>query len=215
MLQRSFAIRPVVDTGFVSRSFRFSAWSYASSILSNAPTLVLPIMILNILGEAEAAKYYVTFAIGNLVLIIPGSLGTSLFVEGSHGESLKRGVIRAGAAGMALLVPAVAVLVIAGDRLLGLLRGEYVEAFGLLRIVALSSFFVAAYSFFVPIQNVRMRVESVVRINALRCVLLLGLSYLLMQRYGILGTGYAWMATYMAVTIAAVWVAWREGWWRG
>jgi len=214
MLQRSFAMRPAVDMGFVSRSFRYSAWSYASSILSNAPTLVLPIMILNILGEAEAAKYYVTFAIGNLVLIIPGSLGTSLFVEGSHGSSLKRGVYCAGAASLALLVPTVAVLVIMGDRLLGLLRGEYVEAFGLLRIVALSSFFVAAYSFFVPIQNVRMRVESVVRINALRCVLMLLLSYILMQRYGIMGAGYAWMATYVAVTIAAGWVAWREGWWR-
>lgn len=212
MLRRSFAIRPVVDRGFVRRSFRFSSWSYASSILSSVPTLVLPIMILGMLGEAEAAKYYIAFAMGNLVLVIPGSLGTSLFVEGSHGEGLKRSVIRAGAASFALLLPAVLVLLLVGEKLLGLLRAEYVEAFDLLRIVAVSSLPVSVYSLFVPIQNVRMRVESVVKINALRCVLLLGLSYLLMQRYGILGAGYAWLATYVTITIVAVWTAWREGW---
>jgi O-antigen/teichoic acid export membrane protein len=46
-------------------------------------------MVLNMLGEAEAAKYYIAMAIGNLVLIIPSSLGTSLFVEASHGQGLR------------------------------------------------------------------------------------------------------------------------------
>jgi O-antigen/teichoic acid export membrane protein len=87
-----------------------------------------------------------------------------------------------------------------------------VEAFDLLRIIALSSFPVAVYSLFVPIQNVRMRVEGVVKLNALRCVLLLGLSYVLMQRYGILGAGYAWMATYVVIVLGIGWVAWKEGW---
>ena len=88
-LQRSIAaIRPELDLDFIRRSFRFASSNYVSSILSVAPTLIIPIMVLNMLGEAEAARYYIAFAIGNLVLIIPSSLGTSLFVEGSHGEGL-------------------------------------------------------------------------------------------------------------------------------
>jgi len=212
-LQRSIAaIRPGVDWDFIRRSFRFSSQNYVSGILSVAPTLIIPIMVLNMLGEAEAARYYIAFAIGNLVLIIPSSLGTSLFVEGSHGEGLRKSVMRAGAASLVLLVPAVLVILFFGDRLLGMLKGEYVEAFDLLKIIALSSFPVAVYSLFIPIQNVRMRVEGIVKLNALRCVLLLGLSYVLMHQYGILGAGYAWMATYGVIVLGVGWVAWRERW---
>lgn len=212
-LHRSIAaIRPEVDWDFIRRSFRFSSRNYVSGILSVAPTLIIPIMVLNMLGEAEAARYYIAFAIGNLVLIIPSSFGTSLFVEGSHGEGLRKSVMRAGAVSLILLVPAVLVLLLFGERLLGMLKGEYVEAFDLLKIIALSSFPVAVYSLFIPIQNVRMRVEGIVKLNALRCVLLLGLSYVLMPMYGILGVGYAWIATYGVIVLGVGWVAWRERW---
>lgn len=210
-LQRSIAaIHPTVDHDFIRRSFRFSFWNYISSVLLVAPTLIMPIMVLNMLGETAAARYYIAFAIGNLVLIIPQSLSTSLFVESSHGEGLKKSVLRAGGASLVLLMPAVLLLLLFGDWLLGLLNGEYVEAFDLLRIIALSSFPVAVYSLFIPIQNVRMRVESIVMLNVLRCVLLLGLSYLFIPRYGILGTGYAWMLTYMIIMLEIGWVAWGK-----
>lgn len=197
-------VRPEVDIGFVKRSLKFSSWNYASNILTAAPTLILPIMVLNMLGEAEAAKYFIAFAIGNLVLIIPNSLGTSLFVEGSHGEGLKKSVIRAGGACLALQIPAVLMLCLLGNRLLGLLKGEYVEAFDLLKVLTLSSVPMVVYSLFIPIQNVRMKVGSIVKLNALRCALLLGLSYLLMQQYGVLGVGYGWMITYAVITIVII-----------
>ncbi len=213
MLVRSLnSIRPEVDVEFIKRSFKFSSWNYVSSILSTAPTLVLPIMALNILGEAEAAKYYIAFTMGNLVLIIPSSLGTSLFVEGSHGEGLKKIVIRAGAASLALLVPAVLALILFGDRMLGLIGREYLDAFDLLRVLALSSFFVTIYSLFIPIQNVRMKVGSIVKLNAIRCLLLLGLSYVLIQQYGILGVGYGWMITYLVISLLIALIIKKERW---
>ncbi len=210
IMQRDVNFQPIVDWKFIRSSFRFSAWNYVSSIFAAAPTLILPIMILNMLGEADAAKYYMAFTIGNLVLIIPSSLSLSLFVEGSHGEGLRNSVFRAGGTSLALLVPVVLFLFLIGDKLLGLLGGEYVEAFELLRIIALSSFPLAAYSLFMPIQNVRLKAKSLVGLNVLRCMLLLGLSYLLVQRYGILGAGYAWMATYVVIALGAGWVVWRE-----
>jgi O-antigen/teichoic acid export membrane protein len=212
-LHRSIgAIRLKVDREFIRRSFRFTSRNYASSILYVAPTLIIPLMVLNMFGEAEAARYYIAFAIGNLVMYIPQSLGTSLFVEGSHGEGLKNSVLRAMALSFILLIPAVIALVLFGDSLLGLFKGEYMEAFDLLKIIVLSSFLVTVYFLFVPIQNVRMEVESIVRLNALRCILLLGLSYVLMQRYGILGAGYAWMASYGIIVFGIGWIMWREKW---
>jgi O-antigen/teichoic acid export membrane protein len=212
-LQRSIgAIQTEVDRDYIRRSFRFSSWNYISSILFVAPTLIIPIMVLDMLGAAEAANYYIAFTLGNLVLIIPSSFGTSLFVEGSHGERLKKSVLRAGSASLVMMLPAVLILFLFGDRLLGLVKGEYVEAFDLLRIVALSSFPVAIYCLFVPIQNVRMRVESIVLLNVLRSVLLLGLSYVLMQWFGILGAGYAWMITYWIIFLVIVIVVKKERW---
>lgn len=212
-LQRSIAtIGPHVDLDFIRRSFLFSSWNYVSSILYTAPLLIIPIMVLNMLGEAEAAKYFISFALGNLVLIIPSSFGTSLFVEGSHGKGLKKSVLQAGGASLMLMMPAVLMIFLFGDRLLGLLKGDYMEAFSLLRIIAISSFLVACFSLFTPIQNVRMRLKSIVMLNALRCVLLLGLSYVLIKQYGILGAGYAWLATYVIILLGIGWIARREGW---
>jgi O-antigen/teichoic acid export membrane protein len=149
---------------------------------------------------------------GNLVLIIPSSLGTSLFVEGSHGEGLKKIVIRAGAASLALLVPAVLALILFGDRLLGLIGREYLDAFNLLRVLVLSSFFVTIYSLFIPIQNVKMKVESIVKLNAIRCLLLLGLSFVLIQQYGILGVGFGWMITYLGISLLIALIIKKERW---
>jgi O-antigen/teichoic acid export membrane protein len=67
-------------------------------------------------------------------------------VEASHGEGLKGSVLQADAVSLTLLVPAVLVLLLIGDMLLGHVRGEYVQALGLLQIIALSSFPAAAYS---------------------------------------------------------------------
>lgn len=211
VFRRSIAsLRLIVDREFLKKSFKFSFWNYISNILSTAPTLILPLMVLNTLGEVEAAKYYLAFAIGNFVLIIPNSLGTSLFVEGSHGEALKKNAIRAAWASIALLVPAVLVILFFGGWLLGFLGGKYVEAIDLLRLLVLSSFLVIIYSLFIPIQNVRMKVKSIVLINLSRCLLLLNLSYFFMNKYGILGVGYGWMITYVVITLGIGWTIKKE-----
>ena len=185
-----------IDRAFIKESLSYSSGNYISHVLMVSPTLILPILILNLSGEIETAKYYIAYAIGNLVLIIPDSLGTSLFVEGSHGESLKKNIKKALIAIYSFLIPSVIFLYFFGDILLGFFGKNYMEAFELLRYFALSSFFVVAYSLFVPIQKVRMKIESIVKLNLLRFLLLLGLSYVFISIFGIVGAGYAWMLTH-------------------
>ena len=184
-----------IDNQFINESFRFSSGNYISNIMQTS-NLFLPILVFNLLGGAETAKYYIAFAIGNLVLIIPDALSTSLFVEGSHGESLKKNVIKAGLVMSFLLIPAVIFIYFFGDILLGLIGKNYVDSFELLKLLVLSSFFVAAYSLFISIQNVRMNVGLIVKLNLLMFVLLMGLSYVLILKFGIVGVGYAWTITY-------------------
>ncbi len=200
------------DNQFIKDSFTFSSGNYVSSVFQSVPTLIMPILIMNLLNEAEAAKYYIAFAIGNLVLIVPDSLSTSLFVEGSYGESLRKNLIKAGLAIYAFLIPVVVLIYFFGDFLLGLVGKDYVEAFELLRLLAVSSFFVAVYSLFLQVQNVRMKVESIVMLNLLRLLLLLGLSFVLILRFGIVGIGYAWVITYAVLGLAIMGLVKRMEW---
>ena len=75
-----------------------------------APNLILPIMVLNVLGAEQAAYYYIAYAIAALLSMIPNAISTSLFVEGSHGEALKRTVVKSLAIIFSLLVPAAALV---------------------------------------------------------------------------------------------------------
>jgi len=64
-------------------------------------------------------------------------------------------------------MPTVLLIYLFGNFLLGLFGKDYVEALELLRILASSSFFVAVYSLFIPIQNMKTRVGSIVKLNLL------------------------------------------------
>ena len=89
-------IRPkfMLDRSFLNDAFRFSAGNYFAGLFMMAPNFILPIMVLNVLGANAAAYYYIAFMIASLLFMIPSAISMSLFVEGSHGEALKKTVIK-------------------------------------------------------------------------------------------------------------------------
>ena len=109
-----------IDREFVKTSLKFSFGNYVAQIFLNFTYLALPMMILSILGSDEAAKYYIAYTIGNLLLQVPDAVGMSLFVEGSHGESMRKNVMRAAAAMYAVLIPGVIFIYLFGHQLLAL-----------------------------------------------------------------------------------------------
>jgi O-antigen/teichoic acid export membrane protein len=196
MLNKLIGVHIQADKHFIRKSFKFSIWNYLSNILANVPSLIMPVMILNLLGDAEAAKYYIAAAIANFVLIIPDAIGISLFVEGSHGENLKKMLIKSASAIALCMVPLVIMIYFMGNTLLGFFGKDYIEAYGLLKLLVLSSFFVTIYMLFLPIQNIKMKPQRITLLNSLRASLLLSLSYTFIKKLGITGYGYAWMITY-------------------
>jgi len=120
-------VRPrlVIDRGFLDDAFHFSAGNYLAGLFITGPNLVLPIMVLNVLGAEEVAYYYIAFAIASLLFMIPNAISMSLFVEGSHGEALKRTVVKSLLAIFSLLVPAAAVLYVCGGWVLGVIGADY------------------------------------------------------------------------------------------
>jgi O-antigen/teichoic acid export membrane protein len=212
LLSHFVKLRLSVDRSFVRTSLQFSFGNYIAQILLNFTYLVLPIMILNILGADESAKYYIAYTIGNFLLQVPDAVGMSLFVEGSHGESMRKNVVRAAAAIYAVLIPGVIIVFLFGGQLLALFGKDYTESVTLLRLFALVSLFFAIYCLMVPIQNVRMNVKRIIHINTIIFVLFLGMSYLFITHIGIVGVGLALLLTYAIVDVIILGLAKVEGW---
>lgn len=193
-----------IDNQFVKDSINFSSGNYISNIFLVAPTLFLPILVLSLLGEAETGRYYMTFAIGTLVMIIPEALCMSLFIEGSHGESLRRNTIRTGLVIYSLLIPAILLIYLFGGYILDLIGDDYGRNFELLRLFAITCLFVPICSIFISIQNVRMNVASIIKLNFITFLLVSGLSYFLMLKFKILGIGYAFIIAYLILDLIII-----------
>jgi len=200
-LNRFIGFNLKIDREFINKSYTFSLHSYISNVLLALPSLILPIIILNLLNEKSSAIFYMAFNINSLILLFPEALALALFVEGSSGGCLKQNVIKSSIAVYSLLIPIVFIMYTHGDFVLNFLGKEYLEAFNLLKIFALSSFFVTLYSLFVPIQNIRMKVSNIVKLNLGRFIILVGLCYIFIVNFGITGIGYAWFVTYIILSI--------------
>jgi len=208
-----FRIKPKgIDREFLKDCFHFSTGNYIAGLLMKAPNMLLPIMVLNLLGAGETAHYYIAYAIASLLFMIPQAFSTSLFVEGSHGEALKKNTLKSLFAIVSLLTPAVISLYLFSGFLLGLIGKSYVEGFDLLRIFALSSFFVAICRLYFSIKKVQKDVKGLIFLSALIFVLLIGLSYVFMLEFGIIGVGYAWIVGYGLSSLVVGRMVWRERW---
>lgn len=212
ILSKSIRFDFRADRDYVLNSFSYSSRNYVATLLSEVPFLLMPVIVLHLLGEADAAKYYIAFSIGSFLMQITYTISTSLFVEGSHGESMKKNVIKSGIAIYSLLVPAFLCIFLFGEYLLNIYGSEYVASFDLLKLVALSSFFQAIYSLYCAIQKVRMGMDSVIKLNLIMFCLFLALSYVLMGIFGATGVGYAMVITFIVIDLLIIGISKKEKW---
>ena len=206
-------LKPRINRGFLNDALHFSAGNYIAGLLMMSPNQLLPIMVLDVLGAEDAAHYYIAFAIANLLFMIPQAVSTSLFVEGSHGEALKKSTIKSLLAIALLLTPSITSLYIFGGEVLALIGKDYaMSGFELLRIMVLAGFFVAVCHVYFSIKRVQKDVKGLVSLSSLIFVLLIGLSYVFMLEFGIVGIGYAWIASYGVAAMVVGFIAKKEKW---
>ena len=204
---------PRIDKAFLNDALHFSAGNYIANLLMLSPNQLLPIMVLNVLGAENAAHYYIAFAIASLLFMIPQAVSTSLFVEGSHGELLKKATIKSLLAIAVLLTPSVAFLYLFGGEVLALIGKDYATSgFELLRIMVLASFFVAVCYVYFSIKRVQKDVKGIVSLSSLIFILLIGLSYVFMLEFGLVGIGYAWIVSYGIAAMVVGFIVKKESW---
>lgn len=186
-----------IDYSYLRKSFRFSAGNYVCSLFMAGPSLALPIIVLGLLGAENAAYFYVAYSIVTIMFIVPNSVSQSLFVEGSHGESLAPLLRRALIVVVPVLLALGLTLSMLGNVLLGAFGPEYAEAgLPLLLLMILASIFVGLAYVYYAVQRVLMNMDSLVLVSGVISISLLVLSFILAGEYGLTGIGLAWILSY-------------------
>ncbi|OGO04426.1 MAG: hypothetical protein A2Y91_00805 [Chloroflexi bacterium RBG_13_54_8] len=172
----------------------FSISNYLADSLKDLPGFILPLLIINVLKPEMEAYFYIAWTIIGAILMIPYGTCFSLLAEGSYQpERLRSDVIRAMKFIFLLLIPAILLVFLLGDRLLSLFGREYSDnAFKLLWILALSGIPIAFNTLYITVKRVQQQFKPVLGIYAFIALFTIGASYALMKEEGLVGIGIAW-----------------------
>jgi O-antigen/teichoic acid export membrane protein len=196
-VEKGYRPLPVIRKGVVNEMVHFSFANYAANIFWMLPQLILPLMVVNLLGAEQNAYFYIGWSMASILFMIPLATSFSLFAEGSHDvERLGYEIRRSLKLLLVLLVPAIIILLLLGDKILFLFGRAYSEnATKLLWILAFSALPLSLNYIYYGIKRVEMRMKGVIGLTIFIAIATLGMSYFLLPQMGILGAGVAWLSS--------------------
>lgn len=195
----------------ITSQVRYSTGTYLSSVLSLLPMLVVPLVVLERLGAAEAGYYYVAFQVATLLLAFATAVGEALFAEGSHDRSAFVPLLRRSARLLALvLVPASVGVALLSGLILQVFGTSYREAAQPLLIVfCVNAIFIGLSTWASFALKIVGDLRALVIANGLSCVAVIGLSVAL-SGYGLVWTGVAWLVGTSLAGGYALWAVRRH-----
>ncbi|MEX1131570.1 MAG: oligosaccharide flippase family protein [Candidatus Woykebacteria bacterium] len=201
----------VFNTTAVKVMAFFSGGNYIAGFLSQAPTLILPLLIINYLHSATAAYYYVDAMILNLLVIIPLATTQSLLTEGSYNSALLREhTIKTVKIIFLLLIPAILIIFFFGNILLNFFGKTYeAEAFAFLKIISVSAIFMAISLIGNAILKIRHQIKTLIVMSLLSFIFGLGFPYLFIP-HGLAGVGWGWLLGQCILAIAYLFMLRKE-----
>ena len=202
-VQPGYRPAPKIDRKSIGNMMHFSFANYGANIFWAIPILCLPLMVVNLLGAEANAYFYVGWALGYLLVSIPVTVSFSLFAEGSHSEEQLGHNIDRSLRLLLVLVPVIAIVFLAGERVLALFGSAYAEnATTLLWVLAVSAIPVGLNHTYFTVKRVQKRMRGVIGLSAFIAVVTMVLSYLLLPRVGIIGAGIGWLIPQAIVAVA-------------
>ncbi|MEU6356037.1 lipopolysaccharide biosynthesis protein [Streptomyces sp. NPDC047072] len=182
---------------------RFLAGDYTGSLFSLAVVYLIPVIIASQVSSEENAYFYITTTIGGTCNLLAINMGASLTVEGSHDPKRLAANTRAALKRMArIMLPVAAVLFIGAPWILGVFGAGYADAATpLLRWFAVGAVLRVVMETYFAVLRAQSRTAGLAWLQGLLCVLVLGLTLLLLPRMGLTGAGVAEISS-LAVIVA-------------
>jgi O-antigen/teichoic acid export membrane protein len=198
-----------IDLAVLRRTLRFAAASYFANAMNLLPLLVIPLFVLQGMGEAAAGSYFLAFQIALLLYTMAYSMGEALFAEGSSRDRDLRSLMRRSAVFLTMLSVPAAVVVAAGSRQIMLVFGaEYsARATGALIVLALSAVPVAFYTWATYLLRITRQLRAMVAANVVYGIVIISLVALWEHR-GLVWVSLGWgVGNLVAGAVAAFFLA--------
>ncbi|MBC2878153.1 lipopolysaccharide biosynthesis protein [Streptomyces mobaraensis] len=185
---------------------RFLAGDYTGSLFSLAVVYLVPVLVASQISSAENAYFYIASTIGGTVNLLAINMGASLTVEGSHDPERLAENCRAALRRMAkLMLPVCGLLFVLAPWILGVFGPAYTEATPLLRWFAVGAVLRVVMETYFAVLRAQSRTAGLAWLQGLLCVLVLGLTLLLLPRMGLTGAGVAEISSLTVIaSVAAV-----------
>jgi O-antigen/teichoic acid export membrane protein len=200
----NYSLKFTVYKNVLGTLWKFSASNYISNILNIIPIIVIPMIIIESLGEAQAGYYYLAFMLANLLYAVAYSVSQALFAEGSYGEdALSILFKRATLILSAIMIPAGLALALVGPILLQIFGKTYgQEGRWVIIILALSAPAVAAYILSGIYLRITDRIYALIAVNAIYACTITGLCFLWASR-GLIWIAIAWLIGHIVTALVS------------
>ncbi|QUI30967.1 lipopolysaccharide biosynthesis protein [Streptomyces alfalfae] len=182
---------------------RFLAGDYTGSLFSLAVVYLVPVIVASQVSSVDNAYFYITTTIGGTVNLLAINMGASLTVEGAHDPALLAANTRAALRRMAMIMlPVCGTLFLAAPFILSLFGQAYADAATpLLRWFAVGALLRVVMETYFAVQRAQSKTSGIAWLQGLLCVLVLGLTLILLPRMGLTGAGIAEISS-LAVIVA-------------
>ncbi|MFF7476439.1 lipopolysaccharide biosynthesis protein [Streptomyces sp. NPDC008092] len=190
---------------------RFLAGDYTGSLFSLAVVYLVPVIIASQVSSEDNAYFYITTTIGGTTNLLAINMGASLTVEGSHDPARLAGNTRAALRRMArIMIPICALLFFGAPWILGVFGPGYADAATpLLRWFAVGALLRVVMETYFAVLRAQSRTSGLAWLQGLLCVLVLGLTLLLLPRMGLTGAGVAEISSLAVIVAIAAPRLWR------
>ncbi len=176
----------------------------------------LPVLVLNLAGARQAAFFFVPWTISMGIRLVAQNMATSMTVEAGFDETRRREHLRGVVIGTArLLLPIVAVVLLAAPQILGLFGHSYARTGSLtLRLLVIATLPHAVSMLGLGLARVHHDGRFVAIVEVSDAILMLVLSIVLVPAIGIEGAATGWLVAQVLAAVLCVpriWRAYRGG----
>jgi O-antigen/teichoic acid export membrane protein len=206
LIWRSLGSRPALrqPVATIRHWLGFSAANYVGNVFYLAPTLAVPLIVLDRLGAAAAAYYFVAFQIASSLFAAALAVEQTFLAEGSRAGVNMRELRRRSARTLAwLCVPASVVVIATGHWLLLLFgRGYYEHGTSGLILMALAAGPVAACNWSLTLLRLSGKLAWIVITNVIFATSICVIAWF-GAAHGLTGIAFAWpIGTLLAACVA-------------
>ena len=206
VLKRRFGIstRLRARWGRLTAMWRYSAGNYIATAILMLPNLIMPVLVAQRVGPAQAAYYYIAAMLAGVLSFVPQATSRSFFAEVTHDiQSLRtslRRVIRLTALAQA---PILLVLIAAGPFALALFGPAYTGAYPLLVVLGLGGALTSVGFVGSTLLMLIGRLRLMCGLSAVACAVTLVGAYLLADR-GLIWIGWSLVLGELFLSVAYV-----------